>query len=134
MQQTNPKQASQQDPFATALGIEIRHVSFDTAQADLEIQPHYCNVLGTVHGGGIFTLADASFAAVCNSGDAHFIKLVSRMNLAIKWHILPVRSIGLGKKPTFKHSPDINIGRIEYIDFIRIFCKFPAALFRYAIF
>lgn len=74
-QQMNSKQESQQDPFAQSLGIEIRHASFDTAEAGLEIQPNHCNVLGTVHGGVIFTLADASFAAACNSGDAHFIGL-----------------------------------------------------------
>jgi acyl-CoA thioesterase len=55
------------DQFAKLAGIELLTVTPGAATARMPLQPHHCNALNTVHGGAIFTLADFTFAAACNS-------------------------------------------------------------------
>ena len=55
------------DQFAKLAGIELLTVTPGAARARMPLRPHHCNALGTVHGGAIFTLADFTFAAACNS-------------------------------------------------------------------
>lgn len=55
------------DRFAAYCGIELLDVSQGSAKAKMDIKEHHLNGLGTVHGGAIFTLADLTFAAACNS-------------------------------------------------------------------
>ncbi len=57
----------QKDAFAQHLGIEILEVSEGRAKARMEIKEHHLNSAGTVHGGAIFSLADAVFAVASNS-------------------------------------------------------------------
>ncbi len=55
------------DVFAQYCGIELIEAENGYAEAQLKIQPHHLNGVGTVHGGMIFSLADLAFAAACNS-------------------------------------------------------------------
>jgi acyl-CoA thioesterase len=55
-----------QDPFAEQLGITWQDVTGDTVVAALTVRPEHLNRHGTVHGGVLFSLADAVFAFVSN--------------------------------------------------------------------
>lgn len=55
------------DTFASLLGIEIEQVGGGEAKATMVIKPDHYNGHGSVHGAVIFSLADITFAAACNS-------------------------------------------------------------------
>jgi acyl-CoA thioesterase len=55
------------DHFAKHLGIDMLEYSRGRARARMEIKYHHLNSAGTVHGGAIFSLADAVFSAASNS-------------------------------------------------------------------
>lgn len=55
------------DTFASLLGIEMEHVGGGEARATMVITPDHYNGHGSVHGAVIFSLADITFAAACNS-------------------------------------------------------------------
>ncbi len=55
------------DPFARFLGIELLEVCEGYAKATLTVQEHMLNFHGIPHGGAVFALADAAFAAASNS-------------------------------------------------------------------
>jgi len=57
----------QQDQFARHIGIEMLHYGKGTAKARMEIGNHHRNSAGMVHGGAIFSLADAVFSIASNS-------------------------------------------------------------------
>lgn len=55
------------DPFCATLGIELRALSPGRAVTALELTDDLVNFHGTPHGGAIYSLADAAFAAASNS-------------------------------------------------------------------
>lgn len=55
------------DPFCHALGIELRELDAGRAVTELRITEELLNFHGTPHGGAIYSLADAAFAAASNS-------------------------------------------------------------------
>ena len=55
------------DGFAQLLGIEIIELAKGYAKAACTIREDMLNFLGLPHGGAIFSLADAAFAAASNS-------------------------------------------------------------------
>ena len=55
------------DRFAKHLGIEMLEYGNGRATARMVVQDHHRNSAGTVHGGAIFSLADAVFSAASNS-------------------------------------------------------------------
>ena len=55
------------DRLAKHLGIEILDHAPGRARGRMRIRDHHLNSAGTLHGGAIFTLADAVFAAASNS-------------------------------------------------------------------
>lgn len=55
------------DRLAKHLGIEMLEHAHGRARARMTIQDHHLNSAGTLHGGAIFALADAVFAAASNS-------------------------------------------------------------------
>ena len=55
------------DLFARHLGIEVLEYSEGKARARMKIHPHHLNSAGTLHGGAIFSLADAVFSVASNS-------------------------------------------------------------------
>lgn len=60
-------QHMEQDPFARFLGIELLELYEGYSKTALVVQEHMLNFSGLPHGGVIFSLADAAFAAACNS-------------------------------------------------------------------
>jgi acyl-CoA thioesterase len=57
----------EQDAFARHLGVEMLAYGDGRASARLTVEPHHLNSAGTLHGGAIFSLADAAFSAAANS-------------------------------------------------------------------
>lgn len=55
------------DRFAQHLGIEMLEWSPGKAKARMTLQSQHLNSAGTVHGGAIFSLADAVFSVASNS-------------------------------------------------------------------
>lgn len=55
------------DLFARHIGAEVLEYSPGTARARMAIKDHHLNSAGLVHGGAIFSLADAVFSIASNS-------------------------------------------------------------------
>jgi acyl-CoA thioesterase len=55
------------DPYCETLGISLREVEPGYAVTALDVTPALFNFHGTPHGGAIYSLADAAFAAASNS-------------------------------------------------------------------
>jgi acyl-CoA thioesterase len=56
-----------QDPFALSLGIELLQLGQGYSKVSMTVGEHMLNFHGIPHGGAIFSLADAAFAAASNS-------------------------------------------------------------------
>ena len=61
------KKFVQQDQYARHIGVEILEYGRGSARARMEIDGHHRNSAGMVHGGAIFSLADAVFSVASNS-------------------------------------------------------------------
>ena len=61
------KKFVQQDHFARHIGVELLEYGGGSARAKMPIRKHHMNSAGTVHGGALFSLADAVFSAASNS-------------------------------------------------------------------
>ena len=61
------KRFVQKDHFANHIGVEMLEYGGGRARARMEIAKHHLNSAGTVHGGAIFSLADAAFSVASNS-------------------------------------------------------------------
>ena len=59
----------EKDAFAKLCGIELISAGDGRARAKMPVQDIHKNSMGMVHGGAIFALADAAFAAASNSHD-----------------------------------------------------------------
>ncbi len=57
----------EKDTFARHAGIDLLEVGPGRARVRMEIRKMHANSHGTVHGGAIYTLADAAFALASNS-------------------------------------------------------------------
>lgn len=55
------------DRFAKHLDIEMLEYGNGRAKARMQVREHHKNSAGTVHGGAVFSLADAVFSAASNS-------------------------------------------------------------------
>lgn len=55
------------DNFARHLGIEMLEWSAGGAKARMQVREHHLNSAGTVHGGALFSFADAVFSVASNS-------------------------------------------------------------------
>ena len=55
------------DAFAAQLGVELEEIRPGYARMRMDLDERHRNFLGMVHGGAIFGLADAAFAAASNS-------------------------------------------------------------------
>jgi len=68
MQATDPVfQKISQDPFARWMGIELQDLRPGYSRLVMTVSPQMLNFHGIPHGGSIFSLADAAFAAAGNS-------------------------------------------------------------------
>jgi acyl-CoA thioesterase len=61
------KKFVQQDQYARHIGVEILEYGRGSARARMEIGRDHLNSAGMVHGGAIFSLADAVFSVASNS-------------------------------------------------------------------
>jgi acyl-CoA thioesterase len=66
--------------LARTLGIELEQVRPGFARCVMVVGDHMLNFHGTAHGGAIFTLADAAFAAACNASGQKAVAL--EMNIS----------------------------------------------------
>jgi len=57
----------EQDAYARHLGVEMLGYGDGRATARLTVEPQHLNSAGILHGGAIFSLADAAFSAAANS-------------------------------------------------------------------
>ena len=96
----NMKQFFTQDRYARHSGIELLSVSPGHAVAQMPIQPHHLNALGSVQGGAIFTLADLAFAAASN---AH-----GKMAVAINVSITYMKAASSGTLRAEAHELSVN--------------------------
>ena len=55
------------DTFAKSVGIETILCGKGEARSRLTVEPRHLNSAGVVHGGALFSLADAAFSAASNS-------------------------------------------------------------------
>lgn len=69
-----------QDPFARFLGIELLELGPGTSKVTMIVQEHMLNFHGIPHGGVIFSLADAAFAAASNSHGQTALALAVTIN------------------------------------------------------
>ncbi|WP_135825883.1 hydroxyphenylacetyl-CoA thioesterase PaaI [Halorussus ruber] len=65
------REVIESDPFCEKLGVELTDLGPGTATTELTVTDDLLNFHGTPHGGAIYSLADAAFAAASNAeGDA----------------------------------------------------------------
>jgi acyl-CoA thioesterase len=67
MNRTEIFQRISQDPFACFLGIELLELGQGYSKVSMTVGEQMLNFHGIPHGGAIFSLADAAFAAASNS-------------------------------------------------------------------
>jgi acyl-CoA thioesterase len=61
------KRFVERDHFARHIGVEMLDYGGGRARARMAIEKRHLNSAGTVHGGALFSLADAVFSAASNS-------------------------------------------------------------------
>ena len=68
------------DPFCALLGVEVLSLEPGRATTRLVLRDEHANFHGTPHGGAVYTLADAAFAAASNAGDATRVALETNVS------------------------------------------------------
>jgi acyl-CoA thioesterase len=74
------------DRFGELLGIEVVEVGEGRARVELTAGRRHTNFLGLVHGGAVFSLADAALAAASNAGDGTAVASVVTIHLLRACH------------------------------------------------
>jgi acyl-CoA thioesterase len=69
-----------QDPFARWMGIELQELRPGYSRVAMMLTPQMVNFHGIPHGGAIFALADAAFAAASNSHGQTAVALSMTIN------------------------------------------------------
>lgn len=67
------------DAFMNLLGLEAEVPAPGQARVRGTVRPEYLNLLGTAHGGFVYTLADAAFALASNSHGTPAVALSTHM-------------------------------------------------------
>lgn len=68
------------DPFCATLGIDLVELREGFARTELVVAEELCNFHGTPHGGAIYSLADAAFAAASNSSGETALALETNLS------------------------------------------------------
>ena len=68
------------DPYCETLGIELTALEPGYARTELAITSALTNFHGTPHGGAIYSVADAAFAAASNAGDDAAVALETNVS------------------------------------------------------
>ena len=58
---------SQSEPFAQKMGMQVKKIEPGYALVELRFTRNMLNLLGTMHGGAIFSLVDEAFELACNA-------------------------------------------------------------------
>ena len=61
------REVIESDPFCEQLGVKVADLGAGTARTELTVTEDLLNFHGTPHGGAIYSLADAAFAAASNA-------------------------------------------------------------------
>lgn len=100
------------DTFAHHTGIELLEVGPGRARVRMMIQPMHANSHGTVHGGAIYTLADAAFALASNS---HGIPAAA-INASISYMKSARTGILYAEAGEFARNPKLAAYTVEVTD------------------
>lgn len=89
--------------FTQFLNLEITEIGLGYARAKMPIREEYLNVVGSVHGGCLFSIADAAGCAAASSHGFHITTLSNNFNflnpgLNINMIYATTREIKHGKK------------------------------------
>ncbi|MDR7555893.1 MAG: hotdog fold thioesterase [Armatimonadota bacterium] len=94
------------DAFARRLGIEIVALGAGRSRLRLRVAPWMTNVHGITHGGVVFALADAAFAAAANSHGVPAVALAMSVQFLAPSHagdvlVADAREARLGRRAAF---------------------------------
>jgi acyl-CoA thioesterase len=92
----------ERDPFARHLGIELLELSEGHSKVALTVSEGMLNFAGIPHGGVIFSLADAAFAAASNSH--------GQLSVALNVSISFLAAAPLGAR-LYAEATEENLGR-----------------------
>ncbi len=67
------------DPFMNTLGLQVETAEPGTARVRGRVKPTHLNMLGTAHGGFLFTMADVAFGHAANSRGVPAVALATHM-------------------------------------------------------
>lgn len=99
--------------FAVENGIVITLIREGYAEVELEVQPHHLNPIGSVHGGCLFTLADAC----CISAATSYGMKVTTMDSSFYFLRPALNSKKLyGRGQVVKHGRQVNTVRADLYD------------------
>lgn len=101
----------QGDPFARSLGIELLELRPGYSKARMTVRDDMLNFHGIPHGGAIFSLADAAFAAASNSYGTQAVAL--GMNV----HYLAAAEVGT---TLYAEAREEKLGRRTALYHIRV--------------
>lgn len=93
------------DKFAHTLGIKLVQLRPGYARCAMVVTDQMLNFHGTAHGGAIFSLADAAFAAACNS--------YGQTAVAIEMNISFSRPVSSGTRLTAEAKEESGSSRIS---------------------
>lgn len=96
------RQAINNDPFASSLGIRVEGLEPGYCRTSLTISPEMLNGQGVPHGGVIFTLADHALAGAANSHGGSALTLSVTINY--------VASVAVGTQ-LFAEAQQEHLGR-----------------------
>ena len=68
------------DPFCATVGVDLASVHPGYAETTLTVGEEHLNFHGTPHGGAVYTLADAAFAAASNTGEKAAVALETNIS------------------------------------------------------
>jgi len=100
------------DAFAADMEIELLDISPGKAKVKMEIADRHKNSHGTVHGGAIFTLADAAFAAASNS---HGIPAAA-INASISYMKSASSGVLYAEAEEFSQNPKLAVYNVHVTD------------------
>lgn len=110
------------DPYAKFLGIEFIFVEEGAAKAKMAIGSNHLNSMETAHGGAVFSLGDAVFAAASNSREG----LAVAINVSISYF----KAVGEGVLIAEAQEVSINKKLATYLVHIRDEYNHEIALFQ----
>ena len=91
---------SRDDRFAWEIGCRLVEIREGYARAELKVEERHLNAAGMCQGGVMFTLADLTFAAVCNSRGI--------LTVGVSNNISYIKSAGLGETITAECNETVN--------------------------